>query len=167
MSIVVLLGGLTMSFGLSEPGDDRSPADTFQVRVVGPTKPVRADEATFEVVVSTDLGEPQKFSYTDFPLTFGAYVLGPWGAVEPTPNGDRPRRWITMEHSSAKIVKIAKGQPFRVVLKLSDYYPTADREAFRPGDYQVNVKFYSASLKMERPTDSGPVAFKIVAADPK
>lgn len=52
--------------------------------------------------------------------------------------------------------------PYRTTVKLSDYFPVNDAAQFKPGGYQVNVKFYDIGLKMSVPIDSGAVRFRLV-----
>jgi hypothetical protein len=58
---------------------------------------------------------------------------------------------------------VRKGKPFRATIRLSEYFPIKDAKQFRPGLYQVNVKFYDEGLKMAAPVDSGAVQFEVAA----
>jgi hypothetical protein len=45
---------------------------------------------------------------------------------------------------------------------MSDYFRTGEAEQFKPGVYQVNLKFYAITLKMVAPIDSGAVRFELL-----
>jgi len=143
-------------------GPAASAEPRLKLEVVGPAKPVPVgDEITLEVTLSTDGDESYEFLLGSFPQAFGVYVLGPWGSVAPDPAKVRPENWMHQQHSAARLIKVAKGQPYRVTVKLSDYFLAADAGQFKPGTYQVNVKFYESGWKMPAPIDSGPVRFEL------
>jgi hypothetical protein len=156
LTVAGLLGGLAMA----PPATAAAPALTLQV--IGPAKPVAAgDDITLEVILSTDGDRAHTFLLGSFPQAFGIYVLGPWGVVPPDPGKVRPENWMHQEHSAAAEVTVAKGKPYRTSVKLSDYFKVADPDVFKPGAYQVNVKFYESGWKMPAPIDSGPVRFEL------
>ena len=66
------------------------------------------------------------------------------------------------QHSASRQVFIAKGKPYRTTVKLSDYFRTGEAEQFKPGVYQVNLKFYAITLKMVAPIDSGAIRFELL-----
>jgi hypothetical protein len=99
------------------------------------------------------------------PQVFGIYVLGPWGPVEPDLTKVRPENWMHQQHSAARRITITPDRPFETKLHLADYFPVNDGAAFRPGPYQVNVKFYDIGLKMPFPADSGAIHFDLPAAE--
>ena len=136
----------------------------LKLQVVGPAEPVAlGGDITLEVVLSTDGEQSHTFLLGSFPQAFGIYVLGPWGAVSPDPAKVRPENWMHQQHSAAAKITVAKGKPYKATVKLSDYYTVADPNAFKPGEYQVNVKFYESGWKMSAPIDSGAVRFKLAA----
>jgi hypothetical protein len=65
------------------------------------------------------------------------------------------------EHSAAATITVAKGKPYRTTIRLSDYFKVGDSAAFKPGKYQVNVKFYESEWKMAAPIDSGAERFEL------
>jgi hypothetical protein len=135
----------------------------LKLRVIGAAKPVAAGEdITLEVILSTNGDRSHTFLLGSFPQAFGIYVLGPWGVVQPDPTRVRLENWMHQEHSAAREITIAKGKPYRTTVKLSDYFKVADPIVFKPGGYQVNVKFYESAWKMPAPLDSGPVRFEVV-----
>jgi len=92
------------------------------------------------------------------------YVLGPWGPVQPDLSKVRPENWMHQQHSAASPITITPDKPFETKLRFSDYFPVNDGSIFRPGRYQLNVKFYSVELGMEQPIDAGPFTFSVPAA---
>lgn len=134
----------------------------LKLQITGPAKPVAAgDDITLEVVLSTEAEQSHTFLLGSFPQVFGVYVLGPWGAVQPDLTKVRPENWMHQQHSAAVEITVAKGKPYRTTVKLSDYFKVADPEVFKPGGYQVNVKFYEHGWKMPAPIDSGAVRFEL------
>ena len=134
----------------------------LKLLVVVPTKPVAdGDDITLEVVLSTDGEQSYTFLLGSFPQAFGIYVLGPWGVVQPDLTKVLPENWMHQEHSAAATITVAKGKPYRTTVKLSDYFKVGDPDAFKPGRYQVNVKFYESGWKMQAPIDSGAVPFEL------
>jgi hypothetical protein len=134
----------------------------LKLRVIAPTKPVTVgDEITLEVVLSTDGEQSHTFLIGSFAQAFGIYVLGPWGAVHPDPAKVLPENWMHQQHSAAAKITVAKDKPYRTTVKLSDYFKVGESEAFKPGGYQVNVKFYVSEWKMSAPIDSGAVRFEL------
>ena len=116
-----------------------------------------------DLEVSTDGDEPYDFLLGAPPQVFGIYVLGPWGPIEPDPKKIRPEHWMDQGHFKAQKVVISKGHPLRVKVPLSDYFAVGDPKVFKPGLYQINVKFYEAGLKVDSPLDSGAIAFRLQA----
>ena len=138
----------------------------LKLQVIAPTKPVAVgEEITLEVVLSTDGEQSHTFLLGSFAQSFGIYVLGPWGAVQPDLAKVRPENWMHQQHSAAAKITVAKDKPYRTTVKLSDYFKLRESEAFKPGGYQVNVKFYEIGWKMAAPIDSGAERFEL--ASPK
>ena len=119
------------------------------------------EEIQLEVILSTDGDQSYEFLLAGFPQTFGVYVLGPWGPVLPDASKVRLENWMHQQHSTAARVTVAKGKPYRTVVKLSDYFKAFEAGGLKPGDYQINVKFYVVGLGMQTPIDSGPVRFTL------
>ena len=46
---------------------------------------------------------------------------------------------------------------------MSDYFKVGESEAFKPGGYQVNVKFYESEWKMSAPIDSSAERFELAS----
>jgi hypothetical protein len=157
---VILIAAVLLGAAAAVP-TATADAPPLKLQVSGPTKPVAAgEEITLEVILSTDGEESRTFLLGAFPQAFGIYVLGPWGAVQPDLTKIRPENWMHQEHSAAAEITVAKGKPYKTTVKLSDYFRVADPEVFKPGEYQVNVKFYESGWKMPAPIDSGAVRFK-------
>ncbi len=134
----------------------------LKLLVIAPTKPVsNGDDIILEVIVSTDGEQSHTFSLGSFAQAFGIYVLGPWGAVQPDLTKVRPENWMHQQHSAATRITVTKDKPYRTTVKLSDYFKVGEPEAFKPGMYQVNVKFYEIGWKMSAPIDSGAVRFEL------
>jgi hypothetical protein len=142
---------------------DRLPEPQLRLQAVAPAKPVvgPGEEIRIEVVLSTPGEAAYEFLLGAVPQVFGIYILGPWGPVQPDPTKVRPENWMHQAHGPAARISVAKHQPYRVTIKLSDYFPLSDTQQFKPGVYQVNVKFYEIGLGMRTPIDSGPVRFEI------
>ncbi|MES2477191.1 MAG: hypothetical protein V4640_15510 [Verrucomicrobiota bacterium] len=134
----------------------------LKLQVIAPTKPVTVgEEITLEVVLSTDGEQSHTFLLGAFAQSFGIYVLGPWGTVQPDLAKVRPENWMHQEHSAGAKITVAKDKPYRTTVKLSDYFKVGESEAFKPGGYQVNVKFYESEWKMSAPIDSGVERFEL------
>lgn len=154
--VAVLLGAASVPRATA-PSDPQ-----LHLKVIGPAGPVGSgDDITLEVVLSTDGSQSHTFLLGSFPQAFGIYVLGPWGAVQPDPTKVRPENWMHQEHSAATRITVARGKPYRTTVRLSDYFKVTDPDVFRPGGYQVNVKFYESSWNMPAPIDSGAVRFEL------
>lgn len=125
--------------------------------------PATAGEVVVSVRVSCREGSHEFLLGSD-PQVFGIYVLGPWGSVQPDLTKVRPENWMHQQHSAARRITITPDKPFETKLRLADYFPVNDATAFRPGPYQVNVKFYDIGLKMHFPADSGAIRFDLPAA---
>ena len=67
------------------------------------------------------------------------------------------------QHSAAEEVTVGKGKPYRTTVKLSEYFKVADPDVFKPGAYQVNVKFFETGWRMATPIDSGALKFQVVS----
>lgn len=119
------------------------------------------EDVVLEVTVLTAGEGERKFLLGSFAQAFGVYVLGPWGPVQPDLTKVRPENWMHQQHSSAAEITIASGKPFRTRVKLSDYFKVNDPKVFKPGVYQVHVKFYDSRLKMPTPIDSGAIQFTL------
>ena len=157
MIVAVLLGATAAapSAAASEP--------RLNLQVIGPDHPVAVgDDITLEVILSTGEEQGHTFLLGSFPQAFGIYVLGPWGTVQPDPAKVRPENWMHQEHSAAAKITVAKGKPYRTTVKLADYFKVTDSDVFKPGGYQINVKFYESGWKMAAPIDSGAVRFELV-----
>lgn len=137
---------------------------TIEAELVG-SAPATAGDVVVAVRVSCREGSHEFLLGSD-PQVFGVYVLGPWGPVPPDLTKVRPENWMRQEHGAARRVTITPERPFETRLRLADYFPVRDGSAFRPGPYQVNVKFYDAGLNMPSPADSGAVRFRLPAAEP-
>jgi RNA polymerase sigma factor (sigma-70 family) len=132
----------------------------LKLKAVGPVKALASgDEIQLEVVLSTDGDQTCEFQLGSFPQAFGVYVQGPGGAIQT--DKVLSENWMHQEHGPASSIRVSKGNPYRTVVKLSDYFPVFDAKKFKPGAYQVNVKFYDVGLKMLAPIDSGPVRFQL------
>lgn len=138
-----------------------TPAATISVEAkLDESATATADEVVIAVCVSCREGS-HTFLLGGDAQVFGIYVLGPWGSVQPDLTKVRPENWMHQQHSAARPINITPDQPFKVKLRLANYFPVNDRTAFRPGPYQVNVKFYAAGLKMTCPADSGAIHFDL------
>jgi len=126
--------------------------------------PATAAEVVVSVRVSCREGSYEFLLGSD-PQVFGIYVLGPWGPVQPDLNKVRPENWMHQQHSAARRITVTPDQPFETKLRLADYFPVNDGNAFRPGLYQVNVKFYDIGLNMSCPADTGAIPFDLPAAE--
>ena len=134
----------------------------LKLEVVAPAECiVVGGDVRLEVTLSTEDDQSYDFLLGSFPQAFGIYVLGPWGPVPPAPSKVRPENWMHQRHSAAARITVAKGKPYHTTVKLSDYFKVRDAGEFKPGGYQVNVKFYDTGLKMPSPIDSGPVRFRL------
>jgi hypothetical protein len=134
----------------------------LKLQVIAPTKPAAdGEDITLEVVLSTNGEQSHTFLLGSFPQAFGIYVLGPWGAVQPELTKVLPENWMHQQHSAAATITVTKGKPYRTTVKLSDYFKVGEPDAFKPGKYQVNVKFYHSGWKMSAPIDSGAVQFEL------
>lgn len=161
MKVSLMLIGAVL-VGVSTMAPTTAPEPALKLQVNGPTKPVAAgDDITLEVVVSTDGKQSHTFLLGSFPQAFGIYLLGPWGTVQPDLTKVGPENWMHQEHSAAAKITVAKGKPYRTTVKLSDYFKLTDPDVFKPGGYQVNVKFYESGWKMPAPIDSGAVRFEL------
>lgn len=144
--------------------DARQARPHLRLTVLGPGKAVRTGEdISLEVVLSTDGREPYELMFARFPQDFGIYLLGPWGTIQPDRGLGSGERWFYAEGAQPTRYTVRKGKPFRATVRLSEYFPIKDAKQFRPGLYQVNVKFYDESLKMAAPVDSGAVQFEVAA----
>jgi hypothetical protein len=154
----IALGLLAMSGTAASRAAAAEPR--LKLEVIGPAKaPAIGEEIKLEVVLSTDGDQTYEFQLGAFPQDFGVYLLGPWGAIQP--DKVLPQNWMHQEHGPAARISVAKGKPYRTTLKLSDYFLVVDAAQFKPGIYQVNVKFYDIGLKMSAPIDSGAVRFEL------
>jgi RNA polymerase sigma factor (sigma-70 family) len=152
--LLAMSGTATSRTAVAEP--------QLKLQVLGPAKTrTVGEEIKLEVVLSTDGDQSYEFLLGAFPQAFGVYVLGPWGAIQPDMTKVRPENWMHQEHSTAARIIVAKGKPYRTTVKLSDYFPVTDAAQFKPGAYQVNVKFYETRLKMSAPIDSGAMRFEL------
>jgi RNA polymerase sigma factor (sigma-70 family) len=134
----------------------------LKLEVIAPAKPQTVgEEIQLEVILSTESEQGYRFGYSSFPQYFGIYVLGPWGLIQPDPAKIRPENWMHGEGVQPQQMTVAKGKPYRTNVKLSDYFKVADTIQFKPGAYQVNVKFYDRGLGMASPIDSGAVRFEL------
>ena len=120
-----------------------------------------AQDITVTVTLSASDVQKREFDFGSFPQCFGVYILGPWGPIQPDVKKVRPENWMHQEHSPAKRIVVTKDRPFKTFFKLSDYFPITHSSIFRPGEYQMNIKFFDVGLGMPRPIDSGPVTFII------
>jgi hypothetical protein len=160
VALFVALGLLAMSGTATSQAAAAEPR--LKLEVVGPAKaPAIGEEIKLEVVLSTDGDQTYEFQLGAFPQAFGIYLLGPWGALQPDPAKVLPQNWMHQEHGPAARIRVAMGKPYRTTVKLSDYFQVADAAQFKPGAYQVNVKFYDIGLKMSAPIDSGAVRFEL------
>ncbi len=158
MLVTSILFGMTAAPTLQS--DAREPR--LRLNVGGPAESVAVGgDIQLEVILSTDGDQAQEFLLGSFPQAFGIFVLGPWGPVQPDPSKIRPENWMHQEHSVAARIRISKGKPYRRAVKLSEYFNVADATQFKPGEYQVNVKFYESDWKMPEPIDSGPLRFRL------
>jgi RNA polymerase sigma factor (sigma-70 family) len=133
----------------------------LKLGVIAPTKALAiGDEIKLEVVLSAEDDQTYEFQLGAFPQAFGIYLRGPKGVIQP--DKVLPQNWMHQEHGPATNIRVSKGKPYRTTVKLSDYFPVVDVAQFKPGTYQVNVKFYDVGLKMPGPIDSRPVRFKLV-----
>jgi hypothetical protein len=153
LGLLALSGIATSRAAAAEP--------RLKLEVIGPAKaPAIGEEIRLEVILSTEGDQTYEFQLGAFSQTFGIYLLGPWGAIQP--DKVRPQNWMHQEHGPAARISVAKGKPYRATVKLSDYFPVVDAAQFKPGNYQVNAKFYDIGLKMSAPIDSGAVRFELV-----
>jgi len=135
----------------------------LKLEVIGQAKPiVVGEEIVLQVTISTDDEQNYEFQLVAFPQVFGIYLLGPWGPIQPNLAKVRTENWMHQEHSVARQISIVKGKPYRATIKLSDYFQTEEAEQFKPGGYQVNIKFYTVDLKMAVPIDSSAVRFELM-----
>jgi hypothetical protein len=159
--LIVAFGLVAMSGVATSRGT--APEPRLKLEVIGPAKPIAAgEEIVLQVTISTDDEQNYEFLLAGFPQVFGIYLLGPWGPIQPNLAKVRPENWMHQQHSVAKQISIAKGKPYRTTVKLSDYFRTEEAEQFKPGVYQVNVKFYAIDLKLAAPIDSGAVRFELL-----
>jgi hypothetical protein len=158
VALFVALGLLAISGTTTSPAAAAEPQ--LKLEVIGPAKaPAIGEEIKLEVVLSTDGDQTYQFQLGAFPQAFGVYLLGPWGAIQP--DKVLPQNWMHQQHGPAAHISVAKGKPYRTTVKLSDYFPVVDAAQFKPGAYQVNVKFYDSGLKMSAPIDSGAVRLEL------
>jgi hypothetical protein len=140
-------------------------APKFKIKVTGPEWPSEVGDdfnLSLGITVSTESEGNHTFLLGSLPQVFGVYILGPWGPIQPDLTKIRPENWMHQEHSKAIPITVTKDKPYTTTIKLRDYFPTRDTAVFKPGAYQVNVKFRAIDLKMAAPIDSGPVKFEIV-----
>jgi hypothetical protein len=109
--------------------------------------------------LSTESDQAYEFSLGSIPQDFGIYILGPWGTIQPDPTKVRPENWMHGEHGPSERIVVSKVHPYHAKVLLSAYFSMADAHTFKPGIYQINVKFYDANCKLRVPLDSGPVSF--------
>jgi hypothetical protein len=120
-----------------------------------------ADEVYLHVTLATTGKGRYEFRLGSFAQDFGIYILGPWGPVSPDPARIRAEQWLHQEHSKATLIQVSAARPYTVSVKLSNYFDLANPKQFKPGVYQVNVKFFEGRLGMRAPIDSGTVQFRI------
>src|SRR5262245_33871806 len=155
---VVALLALTWPHSSAAP----APRPQLRLQVLGPVGPVGlGDDITLQVVLSAEGDGRQEFLLGSFPQVFGIYLLGPWGPIQPDPAKVRPENWMHQEHSAAARIVVTRRSPYRHTVRLSDYFRVQDVAVFRPGVYQVNVKFYDVGLRLPAPIDSGAVRFEL------
>lgn len=126
-------------------------------------------DVTVTVTVSTTNAQSRQFRIGSFAESFGVYILGPWGPVEPDLKKVRPENWMHGEHSASTLVTFEKGKPFTTTFILSDYFRTGEPtkqvpgviDGLLPGEHQMNIKFLVYDLGMTQPIDSGPVLFMV------
>jgi len=161
LGLIVAFGLVAMSGVATSRGT--APEPRLKLEVIGPAKAIAVgEEIVLQVTISTDDEQNYEFQLGAFPQVFGIYLLGPWGPIQPNLAKVRSENWMNQQHSSAEQISIAKGKPYRTAVKLSDYFRTEEAEQFKPGVYQVNVKFYAIPLKMVAPIDSGAVRFELL-----
>lgn len=137
---------------------------TLKLQVTPPAKAVAVGEdITLDIVLSTEGAECHTFLLASFAQAFGVYVLGPWGVVQPDMTKVRPENWMHQQHSVAAKITVTKDSPYRASIKLSEYFRVQDSNAFKPGKYQINLKFFESSWNMSAPIDSGAVLVELVA----
>jgi hypothetical protein len=136
---------------------------TIEAKLVE-SAPATAGDVVVAVRVSCREGSHELLLGSD-PQVFGIYVLGPWGPVQPDLTKVRPENWMHQQHNAARRITITADRPFETKLRLADYFSVKDATAFRPGPYQLNVKFYDIGLNMPFPADSGAVRFDLAAAE--
>jgi hypothetical protein len=159
--LIVAFGLVAMTGVATSRG--AGPEPRLKLEIIGPAKPIAVgEEIVLQVTISTDDEQNYEFRLGSFPQVFGIYLLGPWGPIQPNLAKVRPENWMNQEHTASRQVFIAKGKPYRTTVKLSDYFRTEEDEQFKPGGYQVNVKFYAIHLKMVAPIDSGAVRFELL-----
>jgi hypothetical protein len=117
-----------------------------------------------KVTIRSTNERTHRFRLGSLPQVFGVYILGPWGHVAPDVTKVRPENWMHQEHSASRIVSITPQQPYQATINLNDYFPVTDAKVFKPGRYQVNIKFYDVTLGMKTPVDSGSLVFRITEA---
>lgn len=144
-------------------GPPAEPDHRLKILVEGPKQAVKqGEEITLSVTVLTESDQVHTFQLGDPVQVLGIYVLGPWGFVQPDPERVRPENWMHQGHFSSRPITVTKNAPWKFTFKLSAYYRVADPKEFRPGEYQLNIKFYSTYLKMETPITSEPIRFTIL-----
>ena len=133
----------------------------LRINVSLSTKEVTAASTSETVVVTITISTANDHKYDldigSFAECFGVYILGPWGPV-PTRLGSS-FGWMHGEHSASVVHVIEKNKPYSTEFRLSEYFDIADPEKFRPGQYQMNIKFYGSGLRS--PIDSGPLTFVV------
>lgn len=162
LAATTLLCLLAPSADGKKPTAQAKPEPALRLEVKAPAKPVAPGaNITLEVTLSAADDGSHEFLLGALPQVFGVYVLGPWGHVMPDPMKVRPENWMHQQHSVAARIRVTKATPYRTTMKLSDYFAVTDTKQFRPGAYQVNVKFYVVGIGMRAPIDSGPARFEI------
>ena len=123
---------------------------------------VRSGDPVIEISISVSATEHSfAFLYAQhIPQVFGVYVLGPWGWVHP--EVVLPENWMHQEVMHGEMVKVMKGKPFNVRVRLGDFFNLEELRK-RPGQYQINVKWFVAGQGLEHPIDSGPISIPIAS----
>ena len=164
IKISAIVAVLTIIVGCVPPclAKDVSAQDGLQLKIVSSRSALAApDVMHVTVTLSTTGDDSYIFHIGSFAELFGVYLLGPWGVVQPDSRKILTQNWMHQQHSPSTRVLVKKGRPFETSFKLSDYYDVKDKNVFREGRYQLNVKFYAAGLGMKSPLDSMPIYFDI------
>ncbi|MGC4007124.1 MAG: hypothetical protein QM811_29955 [Pirellulales bacterium] len=51
---------------------------------------------------------------------------------------------------------MTKDRPYEVKFELSKYYTFKDAQTFKPGTYQINLKFFDGDVGLSNPLDAPP-----------